>query len=113
MFMVVMTQYRGRRISGLYIGIRNAKRYFSPGIGFVEIQLDHLCIRCGLTPRFWKDCPEIEDSRLSAWIESLQSSRGRNPQPVSLIPAGNNNTFRLRMYAPNRVRDPLPVGGIA
>ena len=114
MFMVVMTQYQGRRISGLYVGLRNAKRYFSPRTAFVEIQLDHLSIRCGLAPRFWEDRPEIEDSRLAAWIESKQAnpSRNRSPQPVSLIPNGNN-AFRIRLLALNRIRDPLPVGGTA
>ena len=62
--MVVKTQYDGFRVSGLYVGANNVRRYFSKRIPVVELQLDHLQIQCGLTPRFWDGQPEIHDPRL-------------------------------------------------
>lgn len=94
--MVVVTQYQGRRISGLYIGAGNANRYFSRRATSVEIQIDHLRICCGLAQRFWEDAPEIQDARLCAWLESKQTrcSVNSGPWQLALTPAGRN-IFRL------------------
>ena len=43
--MVVKTQYEGFRISGLYVGTRNVRRYFSKRLPVIELQLDHLQIQ--------------------------------------------------------------------
>ena len=50
--MVVKTQSKERGITGLHVGINNVRRYFPKGISCIELQLDHLNIRCGLTPGF-------------------------------------------------------------
>jgi len=91
--MVVKTQYDGYRVSGLYVGANNVKRYFSKRVQEVELQLDHLQIQCGLTARFWDGQPEIHDARLCDWLESkhFHDKPGRTPTPLALIPAGKNS----------------------
>lgn len=94
--MVVKTQHHGLRISGLYVGIRNVRRYFSKRIPVVDLQLDHLRIQCGLTPGFWNGEPEIQDRRLCDWLETklTHACLHHRSMMVSLIPSGKNS-FRL------------------
>jgi hypothetical protein len=94
--MVVKTQYEGHRVSGLYVGVNNVRRYFSKRMRAVELQLDHLRIECGLSPRFWEGQPEIHDPRLCDWLESknLHDRPSREPVPMALIPSGKNS-FKL------------------
>jgi hypothetical protein len=91
--MVVKTQYDGSRVSGLYVGAHNVKRYFSKRVQEVELQLDHLQIQCGLTDRFWDGQPEIHDARLCDWLESkhFRDKPSRTPVPLALIPSGRNS----------------------
>ncbi len=94
--MMVRAQYCGNRAAGLYIGVSNARRYFSKRIGHIELQLDNLQIICGLTPHFWQDKPEIQDPRLCVWLETKhpRATPHWTEVPMALIPAGKN-TFRL------------------
>ena len=94
--MIVTSQCIGHRITGLYVGVSNARRHFRKGVGTVELQLDHLMIACGLSPSFWQDQPEIQDPRLCAWLESKhRDARGRRtPIMMDMIPLGKN-TFLL------------------
>jgi len=91
--MVVKTQYEGFRISGLYVGVNNVRRYFSKRSPVVELQLDHLQIQCGLTAGFWKGQPEIHDHRLCEWLESKRFHEKPCSTPVllALIPFGKNS----------------------
>ena len=90
--MVVRSQCDGHRVTGIYVGASNVRRYFRKGIATIELQLDHLRIACGLTPHFWQDAPEIQDPRLCAWLESKhRDMRGaRLPVAMDLIPSGDN-----------------------
>jgi hypothetical protein len=118
--MVVKTQYEGHRVSGLYVGVNNVRRYFSKRIQAVELQLDHLRIECGLTPRFWDGQPEIHDPRLCDWLESknFHERPCRTPVPLAMIPAGKNS-FKLASIVRNgngRLRQtpaPVPSGDFA
>jgi hypothetical protein len=94
--MVVKTQHHGLRISGLYVGIGNVRRYFSKRIPVVDLQLDHLRIQCGLTPHFWNGQPEIRDPRLCDWLEAklTHACLHHRSMMVSLIPSGKNS-FKL------------------
>ncbi len=94
--MVVKAQHHGLHISGLYVGINNVRRYFSKRIPVVELQLDHLRIQCGLTPRFWNEQPEIQDPRLCDWLEAkfAHASLHHSSIIMSLIPSGKNS-FKL------------------
>lgn len=100
--MVVKAQYDGFRVSGLYVGVNNVRRYFSKRIQVVELQLDHLRIQCGLAPGFWNGQPEIHDPRLRDWLESkhFHDRPCRTPVPLALIPSGKNS-FKLASLEPN------------
>jgi hypothetical protein len=94
--MVVKTQSKSRGVTGLNIGVSNARRYFPRHISVIELQLDHLQIQCGLNPEFWQGNPEIFDPRLCAWLESrLHKSSERGSILLAMIPAGKNS-FRLQ-----------------
>jgi len=108
--MVVKTQSKGRGVTGLHVGVSNARRYFPKNISFIELQLDHLQIRCGLGPDFWQGQPEIFDPRLGAWLESrhLHGKSDRSPIPLAMIPAGKNS-FRLQSAPLNQHRKVRPI----
>jgi hypothetical protein len=118
--MVVKTQYEGHRVSGLYVGVNNVRRYFSKRTLAIELQLDHLRIECGLTPRFWEGQPEIHDPRLCVWLESkhLHDKPCRTPVPLAMIPEGKN-CFRLASISLNgngrlkHTQHPTPQGDAA
>jgi hypothetical protein len=98
--MVVKTQSKSRGVTGLHVGAYNVRRYFSPKDSFIELQMDHLQIRCGLSPSFWQDQPEIFDPRLCAWLElkHLHGAPDRSSVPLAMIPSGKNS-FRLQPVA--------------
>ena len=100
--MVVKAKYDGCRVAGLYVGVRNVRRFFSKRPKVIELQLDHLQIQCGLTPRFWQGQPEIHDPRLCLWLESknLHDKPSRTPVPMALIPSGEDS-FKLAPLARN------------
>jgi hypothetical protein len=91
--MVVTSQCIGNRVTGLYVGTNNVRRYFPKHIAEIELQLDHLRIECGLTPHFWEGQPEIHDPRLCLWLESKHSQRKgrREPMPLAMIPSGEHS----------------------
>jgi hypothetical protein len=91
--MVVTSQCRGRRVTGILVGKSNVQRYFPRNVKEIELQLDHLRIECGLTPHFWNGKPEISDPRLCLWLESKDRDGNgrRGPVPLTMIPSGTNS----------------------
>jgi hypothetical protein len=91
--MFVTSQCNGNRVTGLYVGASNVRRYFRRHVASIELQIDHLRIACGLTPHFWLDQPEIHDPRLCAWLESKHRDRKERGGPVlmALTPSGKNS----------------------
>jgi len=91
--MVVKSQCTGRRITGLFVGTNNVHRYFPRRVESIDLQIDHLRIRCGLGPQFWDGEPEIHDRRLCAWLELKQwnSPGTRTSMPLSMTPSGENS----------------------
>jgi hypothetical protein len=91
--MVVTSQCSGRRVTGLYVGKRNVRRYFPKRVSTIELRLDHLRIECGLNPDFWEGNPEIQDPRLCLWLESkhFQRKEFRSPMPLVMMPAGEHS----------------------
>ncbi len=91
--MVVRSQSDGHRITGLYVGVNNVRRYFPRNVETIDLELDHLRIQCGLKPHFWKGQPEIHDPRLCEWLESKQfQGRGcRTSMPLAMIPSGEHS----------------------
>jgi len=90
--MVVTSKCIGHRVTGLYVGSSNVRRYFSKRATQIELKLDHLLIECGLSPNFWQDNPEIYDPRLCLWLESKQRNHKGDAQfAMALIPTGKNS----------------------
>ncbi len=90
--MVVTSQCSGHRVTGLFVGASNVRRYFRKGVREIELQLDHLRIECWLAPDFWNGQPEIHDPRLCLWLESKQcSGNGHASVPLAMIPSGENS----------------------
>jgi hypothetical protein len=90
--MVVTSKCVGHRVTGLYVGATNVRRYFSRRVTQIELKLDHLLIECGLSPDFWRDAPEIYDPRLCLWLESKQRNhKGHAQFDMALIPSGKNS----------------------
>lgn len=91
--MVVTSQCSGNRVTGLYVGAQNVRRYFPKRVSTIELQLDHLRIECGLEPDFWNGQPEIHDPRLCLWLESKQFKQKecRTPMPLAMMPAGDHS----------------------
>lgn len=67
--MIVRMQSNGHSITGIQIPISDAHRLFPGGLNSIELELDHLRIRCDLLDRFWLGEMEISDRRLAAWLE--------------------------------------------
>jgi len=108
--LVVRTQSNGRGTTGLYIGTRNARRYFKRQAHGVDLQLGHIHIHCALPPEFWQGRPEIYDTRLSQWLESkvFHDRAGRAPIPMLMIPA-ERNSFKVQPMKLPRVSTEKPV----
>jgi hypothetical protein len=96
--MIVSSVCIGHHVTGLKVGTTNVRRYFPKGVTEIELQLDHLCIECGLTPDFWQDQPDIHDARLCLWLESKQwMEKANGPAPVAMIRSGKNS-FTLSLF---------------
>jgi len=91
--MLVTSQCSGNRVTGLYVGADNVRRYFPKRVSAIELQLDHLRIECGLTSHFWDGQPEIHDPRLCLWLESKHSQRkeSRSPMSLAMTPLGGDS----------------------
>lgn len=98
--MVVRTNGCGRDVTGLFIGTRNARRYFPRKSRHIELQLGHLHIHCDLPPEFWEGRPEICDPRLADWLFSriFHGKAHRAPVPVAMIASGSG-FFRVQPIA--------------
>jgi hypothetical protein len=88
--MVVKSQWTGHRITGLYVGVNNVRRYFPKNVESIDLELDHLRIQCGLKPHFWKGQPEIHDPRLCDWLE-LKQLQGKGCRSMAMIPSGEHS----------------------
>jgi hypothetical protein len=114
--MLVTSQCKGYRVTGLYVGASNVRRYFPKRMTEIELQLDHLRIECELASQFWQDMPEIHDSRLCAWLESkLRDPNGiRGPVSLSMIPSGKNlfivGPASMEQSSPRRVSNSVSSG---
>jgi hypothetical protein len=97
--MVVKTQGKGHAYTGVSVGDNDVRRYFPQQTESIDLELDHLLIRCGLGPGFWNGHSEISDPRLCAWLEAKNFNWKPGEQPVALvmIPSGKNS-FRLKTF---------------
>jgi hypothetical protein len=68
--MLVRLQNNGHSIIGIRIRNSDARRHFPANIKAVDLELDHLRIRCDLKENFWLNRPQISDPRLRLWLET-------------------------------------------
>jgi hypothetical protein len=96
--MLVKTQCKGRIYTGVSLGDSDVRRYFPQQTETIDLEIDHLLIRCGLQPGFWAGQPEISDPRLCAWLEAKNFGwkLGKDPVPLDMVPSGEN-VFRLKV----------------
>lgn len=95
--MIVRTQKKGRSITGLRVGTSNVRRYFRAGAETVDLELDHLRIRCDLQASFWHDRPEICDPRLCAWLQNKFFRQEFAGAPISLEMVDAGDSYRLTL----------------
>jgi hypothetical protein len=105
--MLVKALWDGHRVSGLYVGVRNVRRYFPKNVGAIELQLDHLRIECELRPHFWRGRPEIHDPRLCIWLEQKQL-QAKGCKSMAMVPSGEHS-FILSDHA--ALKPPCTTGG--
>src|SRR5262249_44559196 len=89
--MIVRMQNKGHSVTGLRIGISDARRYFPGGTKAIDLELDDIRIRCDLKASFWHGKPEIDDRRLCAWLEAkfLGQRLPSSPVPVEMVRTGD------------------------
>ena len=111
--MVVKSQSSGSRITGIYVGVSNLRRYYPRHVASIDLELDHLRIQCGLAPGFWHGDPEIRDPRLSSWLElkQLQGAGRRNPIALAMTPTGENSFILGPATANDHGREPARESG--
>jgi hypothetical protein len=95
--MMVRTECKGRKVTGIYIGPQNVRRNFSRQAVAIEFELGHLRIGCKLDEGFWRDQPRICDSRLCEWLEFklYRERKHMTPLPLMLLQSGRD-AFKLR-----------------
>ena len=87
----------GHAITGIQIPVSDAHRLFPGGLQSIDLQLDHLRIRCDLLDKFWLDEMEISDPRLAAWLQEKfywQKDR-KNLESIEMVEDGDS--YRLQL----------------
>jgi len=89
----------GKKQLGIRVGAANRARYFSTSWKEVAVEMDGQLRHFGLSPGFWKNCPEFRDGsdgHIKAWLGKhglLEWPKGHPPHLV-LQPLGGS-LFRL------------------
>lgn len=108
--MLVKIQGNGRGVTGLYIGPRNVRRFFLPKTFSIDLELDHVEIRCDLESDFWHENPAISDPRLCSWLEGKRRLACTR-DILFMIPSGQYS-YRLQAASPTTLDsagDPVDV----
>jgi len=95
--MIVTMQSEGHSITGIRIGTSDARRLFPRGLNSVDLELDHLRIRCGVRSDSRLHHAEISDPRLSAWLEEKLHWRKLPGAPVSVELVKSGDSYRLQL----------------
>jgi hypothetical protein len=107
--MIVKMQDRGCGVTGMRIGARNVRRYFTKGVPTVDLDLDSVQIQCDLGQDFWQDHPEIVDPRLCAWLTAKKTKlKVDGDRAVLLMLPAGRNSFRLQTKRPRGAVKPSP-----
>jgi hypothetical protein len=105
--MIASMQSQGRSITGIRIGTSEARRNFPHGAKAIDLELDHLCIRCDLHTNSLRDRTEISDRRLCAWLEEKFYWQKLPPSPVAVEMVRSGNSYRLQLVP---LRQPVKRG---
>ena len=95
--MIVKMQSNGHSITGIHMGVSDAQRFFPPGITSVDLELDHLRIRCKLRSDKIHDRAEISDPRLTAWLNEKYYWQKLPRTPVSVELSRSGKSYRLQV----------------
>lgn len=94
--MIVSMQNNGGSITGIRMRLSDVRRHFPSDLKAVDLELDHLRIRCDLDASFWLDRPQISDPRLCVWLEEKLFWCKISTQPVlQMVRAGDS--YRLQL----------------
>lgn len=93
---------------GLFIGKSNVRPHFPASLKAVEIELDHLRIRCELQPSFWCDLQEITDPRLCVWLLNKSHGRAGHALVGFAIFGAGESSFRLQVARSRAKAEPGP-----
>jgi hypothetical protein len=86
---------------GIRVGFPNRHKFFDESWAEIEVEIDGVVQRFGLTDGFWHHCPEFRDKGapvIREWLRrnrTLEWPKG-NPPQAQLIPLGGNR-FRLAL----------------
>lgn len=94
--MIVRTQNKGRSITGIRTNISDARCHFPSDLKAIDLELDHLRIRCDLGASFWLDQLQISDPRLCAWLEE-KLFWSKLPMPLVLRMVRAGESYRLQV----------------
>ena len=89
------------------MGMSDARSFFPPGLKSLDLELDHLRIRCNLRADKWLDRAEISDPRLTAWLNEKYywQKLPRTLVSVELVKSGNYS-YRLQLIPSPQTRKP-------
>ncbi len=104
--MVVESQCKGRKVTGLRMGVQNVRQFLQERTSYIELRLGHLQIMCPLAPEFWQGDGDIHDPRLCAWLEAKQLNQMATPW--TMTPDGTN-IFRLEPAGAKSVKSVPPA----
>ena len=110
--MIVTMQSKSHSITGIRIGMYEARRFFPRGLNSVDLELDDLRIRCSIHANSRLNRAEISDPRLTAWLEEkfYWQKLPATPVPVEMVRSGN--AYRLQLISSPQTRN-LGFGLIA
>ena len=110
--MIVTMQSKGHSITGIQIGMYDARRFFPRGRNAVDLELDDLRIRCSVRANSRRNRAEISDPRLTAWLEEkfYWQKLPATSVPVEMVRSGN--AYRLQLIPSPHTRN-LGFGLIA
>ena len=104
--MIVTMQSKSHSITGIRIGMYEARRFFPRGLNSVDLELDDLRIRCSIHANSRLNRAEISDPRLSAWLEEkfYWQKLPATPVPVEMVKSGS--AYRLQLILSPQTRNP-------
>jgi hypothetical protein len=105
--MLVSMQSDGHSITGIRMGMSDARRFFPQGLRSVDLELDHLRIQCDVRATESLDRAEISDPRLTAWLnEKLYWQKlPRTPVSAELVKSGKC-AYRLKLTPSSETHNP-------